>query len=229
VVYNLTNDHHYVIHAPNNNNNRENLKTNDIAHPFVRLILVVSINPWSGSRNTCSNMAIGSKVCRGYFKYKWRLLFCVVLHIAMINVLGAINEVDLNGYILYCPCMGKNLILAKSFYCAYNWRLCGERYSCLYLLGRLGNQADHFLGALGFAKGLNRTLVLPPWVEYRYGEPRSVRVLRNIHPCIEMPVTVLNPSCSTFQDTFAFHTSTYAYVSVHLVGHSHVYTYAWFG
>lgn len=54
-------------------------------------------------------------MCGGYFKYKWRLLFCVVLHVAMINVLGAMNEVDLNGYILYCPCMGKYLMIAKYF------------------------------------------------------------------------------------------------------------------
>ena len=66
--------------------------------------------------------------------------------------------IDPRGYLLFCLCMG-----------------------------RLGNQMEHFLGALEFAHRLNRTLVLPPFVysdSYRkvtWNEWFQVKPLRQYH------------------------------------------------
>ncbi|EYC08616.1 hypothetical protein Y032_0065g3649 [Ancylostoma ceylanicum] len=69
------------------------------------------------------------------------------LTIAISCILAAVYAVDIDssGYVVFCPCMG-----------------------------RFGNQVDQLLGVMQFARFLDRTLVLPNFIEYPF--PNTVMV-----------------------------------------------------
>ncbi|XP_014679703.1 PREDICTED: GDP-fucose protein O-fucosyltransferase 1-like [Priapulus caudatus] len=68
-------------------------------------------------------------------------------------------DIDPSGYLIFCLCMG-----------------------------RFGNKVDHFLGGLAWAKRVNRTLVLPPWLSAEGSAPYetlfSVDAVRRYHRVI---------------------------------------------
>ncbi|XP_032872566.1 GDP-fucose protein O-fucosyltransferase 1 [Amblyraja radiata] len=91
---------------------------------------------------TMASLEWGPWIERRPLPFSLPLSLSLFLLLAVVDGTSDSLSWDESGYILYCPCMG-----------------------------RFGNQADHFLGALAFAKMLNRTLVVPPWVVYRHHTP----------------------------------------------------------
>lgn len=70
-------------------------------------------------------------------------------------------EYDPNGYVIFCLCMGR--------FGSYSLFICTLEFNVKIndILDFLGNQADHFLGAMNFAKLINRTFVVPPFRTYK--------------------------------------------------------------
>ncbi|CAF1180340.1 unnamed protein product [Adineta steineri] len=86
-------------------------------------------------------------------------IFGYIISLGFILQVQTEQDIDPNGYIIFCLCMG-----------------------------RFGNQAEHFLGGLAFSKLINRTLIVPPWRTYKnipYSEWFQIESLRSYHRVID--------------------------------------------
>ncbi|KRY66525.1 GDP-fucose protein O-fucosyltransferase 1 [Trichinella pseudospiralis] len=150
----------------------------------MRIRIVLNINRSIERTISCRNLASLFLIARQWllllngggvdecFERQIRMAFTfvlmwigIVVFSLFILVAGHQKEIDGNGYLVYCPCMG-----------------------------RFGNQVEQFLGTLSFAKHINRTLVLPPFIEYDSTQTKMIRFtdyfqlkpLLKYHRAIEM-------------------------------------------
>lgn len=105
-----------------------------------------------------------------WFVWLWTNILCVAANND--HEIDIVPVADPKGYVAYCPCMG---MYDDACICCWHLNFIWIGFVS-FDLGRFGNQVDHFLGALRFAATIDRTLILPAWIEYRQGAVRSVQV-----------------------------------------------------